>query len=156
VGNGCEGGPYFDNDVVEAAILDQVHEYRLHEMFLDPRTDEYINDTDRAIADLGIQIGQLEREYDNVRTYLRRLSPDDPTRDDYERDGRELKNKISQAQATFEQQHITRATLMAARDHRADVEKVVAGLRAKLASPDFSVAERTALRSKLSQAVRSF
>jgi DNA invertase Pin-like site-specific DNA recombinase len=152
--NGCEGRTYFPLNLVENAILDHTHEYRLHEVFSDPKLAEELRSVEDSIAVKNAEISELEQDTENLKNRLSKYEANDPVGDSLEQTIRTYLTAIEASRKAVETLEQRRLILSNRIDQRTDADGNVRVLRAQVASAEG--AELLRLRAKLSQALKAF
>jgi hypothetical protein len=154
------GGRWFNNQMVEDAILDNVAEYKLSELFADPHVDEKLKAIEGALAAQAEKISELQKEQSNLVRAIGKLDDDDPTREDYHIVLREQRAEIDAAKVRTESLQQQRADLLLQQDQRRDVDGEIRRLRDELATldPEVEADQRkmVMIRAKLASALRTF
>lgn len=152
--NGCEARTYFPLEGVENAILDNTDEYRLHEIFADPRLAEELKGVENGIAAHNAEISDLERRKANLTARIANLEPDDPLSLEWEATIRGYLADIKVTRDTVKALEQRCLSLSSRIDQRTDAEGNVKALRAQMMAA--SGGDLLVLRAKLSDALKTF
>jgi DNA invertase Pin-like site-specific DNA recombinase len=153
-GNGCKGKMYFPLELVENAILDHTHEYRLHALFADPKAADELKGVEAAIGNHEIKIAELERLKSNLNGRIAKLNSDDPLGHEWSETVRTYMADIRQSQDVIKALEQRRLILTSRIDQRTDAEANVKALRAEMATIEGD--DLLVLRTRLSYAVKDF
>lgn len=152
--NECKGNTYFPIDLVESAILDHTPEYRLSQLFSDPKLAVELRGVEDQIAANNAKVSEVERDTENLKKRLAKYDPNDPVGDSLEETIRTNLIDIETLRKAVNGLEQRRLTLSSRIDQRTDAEGNVRALRADMAKAEG--AELLALRAKLSSAVKTF
>jgi DNA invertase Pin-like site-specific DNA recombinase len=151
----CEAHLHFPLEAVENAILDNCHEYELHELFASPKRVEELAQIDEDIAALQAKIKEMERFKKNTSAQIAKLDdPNDPVGPELRENVRSYLAEIAGFEKDLKALEGRRITLTSLIDQRVDAEANVKALRAEIATAEGDAL--LMLRAKLSHAVKDF
>jgi DNA invertase Pin-like site-specific DNA recombinase len=153
---GCTETGRFNYDEVEAAILDHVSEYKLHEIFANLEEGSELKDVEKEIGSIAFQLGELEKRQTRMADELYRTGTDDPLLEIHRKNLREVVNEVRKSKERMDGLLEHKAELEAQRSHKTNAEAVITKVREDLENGSLTDDEKYKLRARLSLALRGF